>query len=50
MQRFLKKKTFKNYRGLLAKERSETERMFLLKVLGKCWGGRRRKTAAAQSR
>ncbi len=46
MQRFLKQKTFKNYRELLAKERSETERMFLLKVLG----GRRRKTAAAQSR
>jgi hypothetical protein len=28
-----KQKTFKNYRELLAKERSETERMFILKVL-----------------
>jgi hypothetical protein len=35
MQRFLKQKMFKNYRELLAKERSETERMFLLKVLGR---------------
>jgi hypothetical protein len=35
MQGFLKQKAFKNYRELLAKERSETERMFLLNVLGR---------------
>jgi hypothetical protein len=35
MLRFLKQKTFKNYLELLAKERSETERMFILKVLAR---------------
>jgi hypothetical protein len=33
MQRFRHRGTLKNYYGLLAKERSETERMFVLKVL-----------------
>src|ERR1700730_4685793 len=44
MQRFLK--TFKNYRELLAKERSETERMFLLKVLGRKEAENRRRSIA----
>jgi hypothetical protein len=33
MQKFLQHKTFINYHELLAKERSETEREFILKVL-----------------
>jgi hypothetical protein len=44
MQRFLK--TFKNYRELLAKERSETERMFLLNVLGRKEAENRRRSLA----
>jgi hypothetical protein len=40
MLRFPKQKTFKNYRELLAKERSETERMFILKVLARKGGGK----------
>ena len=46
MQRFLKQKTFKNCRELLAKERSETERMFLLKVLGRKEAENRRRSIA----
>jgi hypothetical protein len=46
MQRFLKQETFKNYRELLAKERSETERMFLLKVLGRKEAENRRRSIA----
>jgi hypothetical protein len=33
MHRVRHRGTLKNYHGLLAKERSETERMFVLKVL-----------------
>jgi hypothetical protein len=46
MKRFLKQETFKNYRELLAKERSETERMFLLKVLGRKEAESRRRSIA----
>jgi hypothetical protein len=35
MQGFIRQKPFKNYGELLAKERSETERMFLVKVLAR---------------
>ena len=35
MQGFLTRKTFKNYLELLAKERSQTERLFILKVLAR---------------
>jgi hypothetical protein len=35
MQGFLKRKTFKNYQELLAEERAETERLFILKVLAR---------------
>jgi hypothetical protein len=35
MQRFLRRRTFKNYGELLAKERAETERLFILKVLAR---------------
>jgi hypothetical protein len=35
MQRFLQQNTSKNYRELLAKERSEAERVFLLTVLAR---------------
>jgi hypothetical protein len=46
MQGFLRQKTFKNYRELLAKERSETERMFLLNVLGRKEAENRRRSIA----
>ena len=45
MQGFLKRKAFKNYRELLAKERSETERMFLIKVLARKEAENRRRPA-----
>jgi hypothetical protein len=46
MKRFLKQETSTNYRELLAKERSETERMFLLKVLGRKEAENRRRSIA----
>jgi hypothetical protein len=42
MQGFLARKTFKNYRELLAEERSETERLFILKVLASKQANKRR--------
>jgi hypothetical protein len=45
MQRFLQQKTSKNYRELLAKERSEAERVFLLTVLARKEAENRRRSA-----
>jgi hypothetical protein len=45
MQRFLNQKTFKDYRGQLAHERSETERLFLLTVLARKDAESRRRSA-----
>ena len=45
MQRFLQQKTFKDYREQLSNERSETERMFLLKVLTRKGAENRRRSA-----
>jgi hypothetical protein len=45
--RFLKQKTFKNYRELLAKERAETERMFFIKVLTRKEAETRRRSQRA---
>jgi hypothetical protein len=45
MQRFLQQKTSKNYRELLAKERSEAERAFLLTVLARKEAENRRRSA-----
>jgi len=43
-----KQKTFKNYRELLAKERSETERIFLLRVLARKGAENRRRSTAGR--
>jgi hypothetical protein len=43
----LSKKTFKNYRELLAKERAETERMFFIKVLARKEAENRRRSQQA---
>ena len=45
--RYLKQKTFKNYRELLAKERAETERMFFIKVLARKEAENRRRSQRA---
>jgi hypothetical protein len=45
--RFLKQKTFKNYRELLAKERAETERVFFIKVLTRKEAETRRRSQRA---
>jgi hypothetical protein len=45
MQRFIQQKTFKSYGELLAEERSETERMFIAKVLARKEAENRRRPA-----
>ena len=45
--RFLKQKTFKNYRELLTKERAKTERMFLIRVLARKEAENRRRSQRA---
>ena len=45
--RFRKQKTFKNYRELLAKERTETERMFFIRVLARKEAENRRRSQRA---
>ena len=42
MQEFLTRRTFKNYHELLAEEREETERLFILKVLARKEANKRR--------
>jgi hypothetical protein len=45
MQRFIQQKRFKSYGELLAEERSETERMFMAKVLARKEAENRRRPA-----